>query len=109
MPEPEPEPYDPCHIWQDAVDHGTQLLEQAIELIEGNMPQLIQCRLDNPGSGTVPSQQPPAPMQQQKGIRQISDSELQSETEGQRTVRMALETIRRQIDIVKRLTRTDTN
>ena len=102
---PEPEPYDPCHLWADAVDHGTQLLEQAIELIEGNMPQLIQCRLDNPGSGPQPNPPAPVPMQQQQGIRQISDSEVQSETEDQRTVWMAIETIRRQLEFVKRITR----
>jgi hypothetical protein len=44
-------------------------------------------------------------MQQQQGIRQISDSEIQSETEDQRTARMALETIRRQLEIVKRTVR----
>jgi hypothetical protein len=56
----------------------------------------------------MPQPQPnppgPVPMQQQKGIHQISDSEVQSETEDQRTVRMALETIRRQLEIVKRVT-----
>ncbi len=97
--------YDPCHIWQDAVDQGALLIEQGMELIEGNMPQLIQCRLDNHGSGPQPNPPAPAPMQQQQNIRQISDSEMQSETEDQRTLRMALETIRRQIEIVKRVTR----
>ena len=100
---PDPQPYDPCHIWQDAVEQGVLLLEQGTELIQGNMPQLIQCRLDSPGSGPQPNPPAPVPMQQQ-GIRQISDSEVQSETEDQRTVRMALETIRRQLEIVKRVT-----
>ena len=97
--------YDPCHIWQDAVDQGALLIEQGMALIEGNMPQLIQCRLDNPGSGPVPEQPLPMVPQMQKGIRQISESEIQSETEDQRTVRMALETIRRQLEIVRRTTR----
>ena len=105
MPTPEEPPYDPCHIWQDAVEQGASLLEQGAALIEGNMPQLIQCRLDNPGSGPQPDPPAPVPMQEQKGIRQISDSEIQPETEDQRTVRMALETIRRQLEIVKRITR----
>jgi hypothetical protein len=61
--------------------------------------------LDNPGSGPQPNPPAPVPMQQQQGIRQISDSEVQSETEDQRTVWMAIETIRRQLEFVKRITR----
>ena len=105
MPTPSDPPYDPCHLWQDAVESGVAMLEQGTALIEANMPQLIQCRLDNPGSGPVPIPQAPMAPQMQKGIRQISESEIQSETEDQRTVRMALETIRRQLEIVRRTTK----
>ena len=96
---------DPCHLWQDAIDQDIEVMDSAMARIQFNTPLLIQCRLDHPGSGPQPNPPAPVPMQQQQGIRQISDSEVQSETEDQRTVRMALETIRRQLEIVKRVTR----
>lgn len=121
---PVPQPYDPCHLWQDAVTSGAtkieqgvlaiengdqelgeQLIQEGVDLIEGNLPLLEQCRLDNPGSGPDPD--PPDPMMapQQKGIRQISESEIVSETEEQQTVRMAVDAIRAAMQKIKQVTR----
>lgn len=101
MPDP---PYDPCHIWQDAVEQGVLLLEQGTELIQGNMPQLIQCRMDNPGSGPQPQPGPPQPLQQQPGMRQISESQVIGETDDQRTVRLAVQAIRTELHKIRAIT-----
>ena len=55
---------------------------------------LAACIVEN---GPLPENETP--------LRQISESEILSETEDQRTLRMALETIRRQLEIVRRTKR----
>jgi hypothetical protein len=118
---PDTQPYDPCHLWQDAVtsgatkieqgvlaiengdqERGEQLIQEGIELIEGNLPFLEQCRLDNPGSGPSP-QVPPQPVPQQQSIRRISDSEVVSETADQRTTRLSIAGLKALLRVVKQI------
>ena len=126
LPQPTPQPpqeYDPCHLWQDAVNSGAtkieqgvqetengnlelgaQLIEEGIALIEGNALLLERCRLDHPGSG--PTEAPVSMQAQQKPMRQISDSKVlaESESNDQRTIRRSLVVIEFMLNRIRQAT-----